>query len=262
MAQQFYKTEDYRNKQRILTKSAWQRGVFSSLYVKEKRTCKRIECDKIFEVTHSDSKMYCSRSCAAMVNNVKRGAHSEDTKFKIAGALKGRKILGIPNPYRGVIKVPRVAVECPYCKKIFLMERWQHRKFCSNKCSMAVVGSRPTSPKAARGIAGIREDIGSEFYFYSRWEANFARILNLLGIPWLYQCKTFDIGGHMYTPDFYLPDSDTWIEIKNFLSEYSRKRDENFRKMYPDLELMLILKGDYLELQEEFAPKIENWEFS
>jgi len=66
----------------------------------------------------------------------------------------------------------------------------------------------------------------------------------------------------MYTPDFYLPDSDTWIEIKNFLSDYSRDRDENFRKMYPDLELMLILKDEYLELQEEFAQQIEEWEFS
>lgn len=127
---------------------------------------------------------------------------------------------------------------------------------------MHVIGGKPTSPRAARGVAGIRDDIGNEFYFYSRWEANFARILNLLNIPWQYQCKTFDIGGHMYTPDFYLPDSDTWIEIKNFLSDYSRERDENFRKRYPDLELMLILRDDYLELQKEFAPKIDKWEFS
>lgn len=262
MKHQFYTSEGYRNKQRILTKNAWESGAFNSLYAKEKRTCKRIGCDKIFEATNSDLKIYCSRSCAAMVNNVKRGAHSEHTKFKIAGALKGRKILGISNPYKGVIKVPRVEIECLHCKKIFLMERWQHRKFCSNKCSMAVVGGKPTSPKAARGVAGVRDDIGEEFYFYSRWEANFARILNLLDIPWLYQCKTFDIGEHMYTPDFYLPDSDTWIEIKNFLSDYSRERDENFRKMYPELELMLILKDDYFELQREFSPKIKNWEFS
>ena len=197
-----------------------------------------------------------------MVNNVKRGAHPDNTKSKIAESLRGRKSLGAVNPQKGIIKVPRVSVVCGHCGSTFLMERWQHRKFCSNKCAIAVVGAKPTSPKAARGVAGVREDIGSEFYFYSRWEANFARILNLLGIPWIYQCRTFDIGGHMYTPDFYLPNSDTWIEIKNFLSDYSRERDKNFRKMYPDLELMMILKDDYLELQKEFAPKIKNWEFS
>lgn len=262
MTNQFYKTKDYRDKQRMLTKKAWESGVFSGLYVKDKRICKREECGKMFEAIHSDPKIYCSSSCATKVNNSKRDGPSSATKFKIADTLKGKAFLGISNPQKGIIKVQRVEVSCGCCDKSFLMERWQHRKFCSNKCAIAVVGARPTSPRAAKGISGIREDIGNQFYFYSRWEANFARILNLLGIPWLYQCRTFDIGGHTYTPDFYLPDSDTWIEIKNFLSDYSRDRDKNFRKWYPELELMLILKDDYLELQKEFAPQLEKWEFS
>ncbi|OGM93275.1 hypothetical protein A2372_02645 [Candidatus Wolfebacteria bacterium RIFOXYB1_FULL_54_12] len=259
MAYQFYKSEAYRSKQSNLTKKNWESGVFSALYKKDKRICKRDGCWNIFETILSDPKKYCSRSCAAMVNNVVRGEMPPCVRLKISKQLMGKS-----SPSKGILKVPRVTLVCANkkCEKLFIAAQWACRKFCSTQCAMDVIGGRPTSPKAARGVAGVRDDIGQEFYFYSRWEANFARILNLLGIPWQYQCRTFDIGEHMYTPDFYLPDSDTWIEIKNFLSDYSRDRDENFRKMYPDLELMLILKDEYLELQEEFAQQIEEWEFS
>jgi hypothetical protein len=42
----------------------------------------------------------------------------------------------------------------------------EETKFCSNKCAMAVIGGKPTSPKAARGKAGIRKDVSNEIYFY------------------------------------------------------------------------------------------------
>jgi len=83
-----------------------------------------------------------------------------------------------------------------------------------------------------------------------------------LGIPWKFQYKTFDLIFQNYTPDFFIPEHNTYIEIKNFLSDYSRKRDEAFRKLYPKEQLILILKKDYVKLQEVFAPQIEKWEFS
>jgi hypothetical protein len=127
---------------------------------------------------------------------------------------------------------------------------------------MRVVGGRPTSPKAARGKAGIRSDIDSETYFFSRWEANYARILNLLGTDWIHQPKVFQLRSQNYTPDFYLPKRDSYVEIKNFLSDYSRKRDREFRELYPDTKLILILKSDYLKLQNKYSPSIKEWEFS
>jgi len=147
----------------------------------------------------------------------------------------------------------------PGCVNTFInKDPWRNKQFCSTKCA----GTRITSPKAARGKSGIRSDISAAICFYSRWEANFARILNLLGIKWEFQSKTFDLKFQKYTPDFYLPESSTYVEIKNFLSDYSRKRDEGFRKLYADVKLALILKNDYLKLQERFAPLIKTWEYS
>lgn len=99
-------------------------------------------------------------------------------------------------------------------------------------------------------------------YFYSRWEANFARILNLLKIKWVFQPESFDLKFQKYTPDFYLPEYDLYVEIKNFLSNYSAKRDKAFRKLYPDKNLSLILRPEYTKLQSGFAEYIKEWEFS
>ena len=238
-------------------KENWNRGVFNFLLKREKRKCTRQECGKIFEVKKSDPKIYCSQSCAGKVNNVGRGPLSEGTKLKIAKALTGRK-----NPHWG-IKIPRVEVICvnPKCKGIFLKERWMKKKFCSNKCAMAVIGGKPTSPKAARGKAGIRKDISDIIYFYSRWEANIARLFNFLGINWEYQTKTFDLCSQNYTPDFYLPDRNAYVEVKNFLWKYSKIRDRKFRKIYPNIKLILLLKKNYLKLETKYSHLIKNWEY-
>jgi hypothetical protein len=126
---------------------------------------------------------------------------------------------------------------------------------------MKDVGSRPTSPKAARAKAGIRLDIDPKIYFFSRWEANFARILDLMAIKWVHQPARFQLKVQKYTPDFYLPDFGIYVEIKNYLSEYSSNRDSQFRELYPHLNLSLILKPEYLKLQEKFAPLIKEWEY-
>ncbi len=258
MIHRFYNSNDYKKKQSIITKENWKRGIFNFHLKKEERKCARKECGKIFEAIPSDPKIYCSQSCAALVNNKKRKPPSEETKLKIAKALRGRK-----NPYKGTKKVPKIEVICanPKCQKIFLSERWMHRKFCSVKCSIAITGSKPTSPRAARGKAGIRTDIDKNLYFYSRWEANIARLFNYLSIEWVFQPKTFDLKTQNYTPDFYLPKYNTFIEVKNFLWKYSKIRDEKFRDLYPNINLILLLKKDYLKLEKKYSLLIKNWEY-
>jgi len=258
MSYDFYNSKEYRAKQSAITKENWKKGIFNFHYKREKRKCARKGCGKIFEVIPSNPKIYCCQSCAGKVNNIGRGPLSEETKLKIAKSLTGRK-----NPHGGIIRIPRVKIICanPNCKKMFFVERWMKRKFCSNKCAIKTIGGRPTSPKAARGKAGIRKDISKTIYFYSRWEANIARLFNYLGIKWIYQPKTFDLGSQNYTPDFYLPDYNIYIEVKNFLWKYSKIRDRKFRKLYPDMNLILLLKKDYLELEKKYSRLIENWEY-
>ncbi len=258
MVYDFYKNQEYKEKQSAITKKNWRKGLFNFHYKKKKRLCVRKECRKIFTVVPSSPKIYCSQSCAAKDNNSKRRPPSKETKLKIAKSLKGRR-----NLFKGIIKVSRVRTVCanPCCRKVFLREPWVNRKFCSNKCAMEVIGGKPTSPRAARGKAGIRKDLDKTVYFYSRWEANIARLFNYLGIRWLHQPKIFNLGTQNYTPDFYLQDYDIYIEVKNFLWKYSKIRDKKFRKIYPNIDLILLLKKDYLKLEKEYSHFIKNWEY-
>src|SRR3989344_337431 len=259
MRHKFYDSDEYRKKQSQKTILAWKGGYYNhSLAEIQIKKCKGFECRVEFKVKKYDPKQFCSHACSAAYNNHARGPMSPETKFKISESIKR-------SPYhytaKGKILVPRLIKRCLNCNKEFSTPRWRNRKYCSVNCSINEIGSRPTSPKAARAKAGIRPDIDPSLYFFSRWEANFARILNLLKIKWIFQPKTFNLETQKYTPDFYLPDKNTYIEIKNFLSVYSAKRDREFRKLYPSIKLELILKLDYLKLQEQFSPFIENWEF-
>ncbi len=257
MRYSFYDSPDYRNKQAQITKSNIAKGVYQHIKKTEQRLCARDGCGKAFTVIPSDPKRFCSRNCAATVNNSKR-EWPESIKKKIAKAGTGRA-----SPFKGVLKVPRVTAVCanPKCGKVFTYERYRARRFCSRHCNIVVAGSQPTSPKASRGKAGIRKDVSDTIYFYSRWEANMARLYSYLKIKWKYTPQSFDIGGHTYTPDFYLPETDTYVEVKNFWGEYSRIRDEKFRITHPEIRLEIILKENYLELEKAYAHLIPHWEY-
>lgn len=257
MRYSFYDSPEYRRKQSQITRRNAAKGAYAHLRKSERRLCAREGCPVTFEASPSDPKKFCSQSCAAIVTNMKR-RWSEAVKKKIAKTASGRS-----GPNKGVIKVPRVTERCanPSCMKIFTHERWLKKKYCSVLCNIKVTGSRPTSPKASRGKAGIRKDVSDSIYFYSRWEANMARLYTLLGIEWEYAPRSFDIGGQMYTPDFYLPETDTYVEVKNFWGEYSRVRDAKFRAAHPSVRLEVILKEEYTELEQEYAPRIPQWEY-
>ena len=177
---------------------------------------------------------------------------------KISNAIKV-----LPNDKRGKhFSKPKVKISCLNCKKSFELVPYlaKRQKYCSVHCAIKVTGRLTTSPKASKGKNGIRLDIDPNINFYSTWEANVARVYNLVKLRWEYAPEIFDLGKHTYRPDFYLIDFETFIEVKNFMGEYSTMRDKLFRKMFPNTHLDLILKSDYLEIKENYKDLVEAWE--
>lgn len=72
MAYNFYSSREYKKRQSLLVKAAWKRGDFDFFRKKEERVCRRNDCGEVFTVKPSDSKVFCSHSCSAMVNNRNR----------------------------------------------------------------------------------------------------------------------------------------------------------------------------------------------
>lgn len=79
------------------------------------------------------------------------------------------------------------------------------------------------------------ETVYNGYRFRSRLEARWAVFMDALGVSYQYEPEGFDLDGMAYLPDFWLPDLDTWLEIKpkapndreqtvaSKLAEYSRK---------------------------------------
>lgn len=118
----------------------------------------------------------------------------------------------------------------------------------------------------SRAKGGKRSDLNNQ-YFRSAWEANIARYFNYLGIEWQYEPKIFIFenitrGSVSYTPDFYLPKTDEWIEVKGWMDGKSKTKLKRFEKQYPEeyKKLKLIQEKEYNEIKKKMSMFIKNWE--
>jgi len=84
-------------------------------------------------------------------------------------------------------------------------------------------------------------------------ERQFARLLDFYGIDWEYEPRTFPIefddSGNptrSFTPDFYLPDEDTFIEITTMNQKLVTKKNRKvrlLRERYPDVDCKILPAG-------------------
>lgn len=118
----------------------------------------------------------------------------------------------------------------------------------------------------SRTKSGKRKDLNNT-YFRSSWEANIARFYNYLKIEWQYEPKTFVFknitrGIVSYTPDFYLPKEDKWIEVKGWMDGKSKTKLKRFKQQYPEeyKKLKLITEKEYNEIKRKVSSYIKNWE--
>lgn len=124
----------------------------------------------------------------------------------------------------------------------------------------------------SRAARGRREDLGDTF-FRSRWEANYARFLNLLAARgeidrWEYEPDTFWFekikrGVRSYTPDFkvWLHDgSFYYVEVKGWMDAKSKTKLRRMKKYHPKVDLRLVDAKAYRELDKTVAGAIPTWE--
>jgi len=101
--------------------------------------------------------------------------------------------------------------------------------------------------------------------FANKSEEEFARILDYYKIKYLYEPTTFplkwDSEGNIesaFTPDFYFPDFDLYIELTTMKQELVTKKNrklKELKKLYPDVNIKLFYRRDYRKLLEKFGIK-------
>lgn len=111
-----------------------------------------------------------------------------------------------------------------------------YAKMCKTRKTQSK-GNQARSPKGSWYRTKYKGNKGS-FWMRSGWEVAFANWLDHYGISWEYETKRFWLRkGRYYTPDFYLPDQDEYVELKGWLSKKDERKMLRFNKLYPDFTL-------------------------
>jgi len=94
-------------------------------------------------------------------------------------------------------------------------------------------------------------------------ERQFAKLLDFYGVMWEYEPRTFvlerDSEGNpaqAFTPDFYLPAYDLYIEITTLNQKLVTKKNKKVRRLrelYPDCKIKIFYQRDYLALLQKYG---------
>jgi len=228
------------------------------------RTC----FNKIVKKTVKDS--YCI-DCGALLNKYKPGKRCYSCNRK--HQLKINPLIGKKNPnWKGGIIFKKHF--CEHCGKEISISSWYKNKLCnscsrggSNNCNWKGglpkcidCGKKLSTYTATRckkcankhnsgknhhnygkSVKNIKKIKYGSIWFRSSWEANFAKWCDLSGIKWEYEPKAFELiiknKETTYTPDFYLPEFDLWIEIKGWWRRNGKNKFNWFKKNYKNIQL-------------------------
>jgi hypoxanthine phosphoribosyltransferase len=109
----------------------------------------------------------------------------------------------------------------------------------------------------------FQEDLREETpRFVNEAESECAKLLDFYGVPWQYEPRTFvlerDEQGRVieaFTPDFYLPEQDLYVEItvmKQSLVTRKNRKLRKLRKLYPDVRIKLFYRRDIERLAQRY----------
>jgi hypoxanthine phosphoribosyltransferase len=127
-------------------------------------------------------------------------------------------------------------------------------------------GQRATRQPATRARARIpvtgapTEQVPEPFAHNAEYE--FARILDFYGIDWQYEPRSFPLRwerGHVteaFTPDFYLPDLNLYVELTTLKSSLTAEKNRKMRllkELYPEVNVIMLKKRDYLRLLAKYG---------
>jgi hypoxanthine phosphoribosyltransferase len=102
-----------------------------------------------------------------------------------------------------------------------------------------------------------------EVVFAHPSEEQFARILDFYQVLWEYEPRTFELRwddeGNVleaFSPDFYLPEQDLYIELTTMAQRLITKKHRKLRRLqelYPDINIKLINRSDFKAMMLKYG---------
>lgn len=129
---------------------------------------------------------------------------------------------------------------------------------------IATLGTVPETPPETVSFQAYRGSKPPRFVNGAEREC--ARILDWYGIPWEYEPRSFvlerDAEGRVtraFTPDFYLPDQNLYIEVtvmKQSLVTRKNRKLREVRRLYPEVRVKLFYRRDIERLAQRYRLRI------
>ena len=111
----------------------------------------------------------------------------------------------------------RVDLTCDFCGVSYKRPKGHETKYCGKACQNKAQSSG-LHEIPSNGRLGFRYDLPNNYFFKSSLEADYARWCEFTKKPYVYEHKTFTVQyegrDKQYTPDFYHPDEDRYVELK------------------------------------------------
>ena len=111
--------------------------------------------------------------------------------------------------------------------------------------------------------ASLKEPQEQRTRFAHASEREFAKLLDFYQIRWLYEPHTFPLAWaddgrvvECFSPDFYLPDLDMFIELttlKQSLVTRKNRKLRQLRQLYPGLNIKIFYGRDYRTLASKYG---------
>jgi len=214
------------------------------LLKEKKKTCKN--CGEVYYRFPSQKSSFCSRECQIAwfrKHPIKYWLGKKRPEIKEFFTMKGRK-----HSDETKEKMRKIHKG----KKISTKQRMQ--------ISKTLMG-HPANRGSGIGKSGYRED---ENYYRSTWEANVARTLRYEGLDFFYEPLRVKFKGFTYTPDFYIPELDWFLEVKGYMTSKAKRKIEKFREWCNerDIAFTVIQKPKYEQLSQQYSDVIPSWELN
>ncbi|MEE9202931.1 MAG: hypoxanthine phosphoribosyltransferase [Dehalococcoidia bacterium] len=111
-------------------------------------------------------------------------------------------------------------------------------------------------------VATVSSHLARPASFAHPSEDDFAHLLDFYGIEWLYEPRSFALRWEgerttqMFTPDFYLPAMDMFVELTTLKQSSVKEKNRKLRRLkelYPEIKIRLLYKRDYERLLAKYG---------
>lgn len=181
--------------------------------------------------------------------------HSEESKLKNRKSHLGKKL---SKEHKQKLKDAKKEIDFtgknnPFYGKHHSEESKQKKREANKKrfrdVDERMKSSRPgkLNPRYGKRCAHSKGDYckdkkNKKIWMRSSYELKFAKWLDENNLHWDYEPKRFYFDECTYTPDFWIEEWKSWVEIKGWFDDISRKKLKLFSEYYANEKLILLTK--------------------